>query len=91
MHVSVGVGREKRELHPNILYMQISLTMGNKYLTLFLPTFVGENPQKSRQILSKSNNICIELKTCKVTEYELNRKPQLCIKMDSGRGFDFHR
>lgn len=52
-----------------------SSSQRGRYFTLFLPTFVWENPEKIHQILWKSNNICIELKTCKVTEYELNQKP----------------
>lgn len=52
-----------------------SSSQRGRYFTLFLPTFVWENPEKIHQILWKSNNICIELKTCKVTEYELNLKP----------------
>lgn len=45
MRVCVGVGsgekERERKLHPNILYMQISFTMGNKYLTLFFAGICG--------------------------------------------------
>lgn len=56
-------------MHANLSHKETDISL------YFLPTFVWENPEKIHQILWKSNNICIELKTCKVTEYELNRKP----------------
>ncbi len=56
-------------MHANLPHKEADISL------YFLPTFVWENPEKIHQILWKSNNICIELKTCKVTEYELNQKP----------------
>lgn len=52
-----------------------SFPQRDRYFALFFCQHLCENPEKIHQILWKSNNICIELKTCKVTEYELNQKP----------------